>query len=59
MKEPEYELPKVLELNRKIEAEREDYETEGPGATLRGLGSVFAHFFTQLVVKVLAAEDSH
>jgi hypothetical protein len=26
VKEPEYELPKVLELNRKIEAEREDYE---------------------------------
>jgi hypothetical protein len=26
VKEPEYELPKVLELNKKIEAEREDYE---------------------------------
>ncbi len=29
------------------EAEREDYQSEGAGATLRSLVSVFAHFFTR------------
>src|SRR4029077_14845976 len=29
------------------EADREDYQEEGAGATLRGLASVFVHFFTR------------
>ena len=38
---------KALLIYWSYEAEREDYETEGAGATIRGLGSVFAHFFTR------------
>jgi signal peptidase I len=29
------------------EADREDYQDEGAAATLRGLASVFVHFFTR------------
>ena len=29
------------------EAEREDYQDESAGATVKGLVSVFAHFFTR------------
>ena len=29
------------------EADREDYQEEGPAATLKGLASVFVHFFTR------------
>jgi signal peptidase I len=43
----DYIKGKALLIYWSYEAEREDYETEGPGATLRGLGSVFAHFFTR------------
>jgi signal peptidase I len=43
----DYIKGKALLIYWSYEAEREDYETEGPAATLRGLGSVFAHFFTR------------
>jgi signal peptidase I len=43
----DYIKGKALLIYWSYEAEREDYETEGAGATLRGLGSVFAHFFTR------------
>jgi hypothetical protein len=29
------------------ESERDDYEAEGAGATLRNVASVFTHFFTR------------
>jgi signal peptidase I len=29
------------------EADRQDYQDEGAGATVRGLASVFIHFFTR------------
>jgi len=38
---------KALVIYWSYEAEREDYQEEGAGATLRGLASVFAHFFTR------------
>jgi signal peptidase I len=43
----DYVKGKALLIYWSYEAEREDYETEGAGATLRGLVSVFAHFFTR------------
>jgi signal peptidase I len=43
----DYVKGKALLIYWSYEAEREDYETEGAGATLRGLASVFAHFFTR------------
>jgi signal peptidase I len=43
----DYIKGKALLIYWSYEAEREDYETEGAGATIRGLGSVFAHFFTR------------
>jgi signal peptidase I len=43
----DYVKGKALVIYWSYEADREDYETEGAGATLRGLGSVFAHFFTR------------
>jgi signal peptidase I len=43
----DYIKGKALLIYWSYEAEREDYETEGAGATLRGLASVFAHFFTR------------
>ena len=43
----DYIKGKALLIYWSYEAEREDYETEGAGATLRSLGSVFAHFFTR------------
>ena len=38
---------KALLIYWSYEAGREDYEDEGAGATLKGLGSVFVHFFTR------------
>ena len=38
---------KALVIYWSYEAEREDYQDEGAGATLKGLVSVFAHFFTR------------
>jgi signal peptidase I len=38
---------KALIIYWSYEAEREDYQDEGAGATLKGLVSVFAHFFTR------------
>jgi signal peptidase I len=29
------------------EADRQDYQEEGAGATIKGLASVFTHFFTR------------
>jgi len=43
----DYIKGKALVIYWSYEAEREDYETEGAGATVRGLVSVFAHFFTR------------
>jgi signal peptidase I len=38
---------KALIIYWSYEADREDYQEEGPGATLKGLASVFVHFFTR------------
>jgi signal peptidase I len=38
---------KALLIYWSYEAEREDYQDEGAGATIKGLVSVFAHFFTR------------
>jgi signal peptidase I len=38
---------KALVIYWSYEAGREDYQEEGAGATVRGLVSVFAHFFTR------------
>ncbi len=38
---------KALVIYWSYEAEREDYQDEGAGATLKGFVSVFAHFFTR------------
>ena len=38
---------KALVIYWSYEAEREDYQEEGAGATLKGLASVFVHFFTR------------
>ena len=38
---------KALLIYWSYEAEREDYQNEGAGAALKGLVSVFAHFFTR------------
>jgi signal peptidase I len=38
---------KALFIYWSYEAEREDYQEEGAGATIKGLASVFAHFFTR------------
>jgi signal peptidase I len=38
---------KSLVIYWSYEAERQDYQDEGPGATVKGLVSVFAHFFTR------------
>jgi signal peptidase I len=43
----EYIKGKALIIYWSYEADREDYIDEGTGATLRGLGSVFVHFFTR------------
>jgi signal peptidase I len=43
----DYVKGKALLIYWSYEADREDYETEGAGATIRGLASVFAHFFTR------------
>jgi signal peptidase I len=43
----EYIKGKALILYWSYEAEREDYQEDGAGATLKGLGSVFVHFFTR------------
>ena len=38
---------KALVIYWSYEAEREDYVEDGPGAVIKGLVSVFAHFFTR------------
>jgi signal peptidase I len=38
---------KALVIYWSYEADREDYQEEGAGATLRGFASVFVHFFTR------------
>src|SRR5438552_13050847 len=38
---------KALIIYCSYEAEREDYQDEGAGATIKGLASVFVHFFTR------------
>jgi signal peptidase I len=42
-----YVKGKALIIYWSYEAERGDYQEEGAGATLRGLASVFVHFFTR------------
>jgi len=42
-----YVKGKALLIYWSYEAEREDYQEDGAGATLKGLASVFAHFFTR------------
>jgi signal peptidase I len=43
----DYIKGKALIIYWSYESGREDYQDEGAGATLRGLGSVFVHFFTR------------
>lgn len=43
----DYVKGKALLIYWSYEAEREDYETTGAADTVRGFGSVFAHFFTR------------
>jgi len=43
----DYIKGRALIIYWSYEAERGDYADEGPGATLRGLVSVFVHFFTR------------
>jgi signal peptidase I len=43
----DYVKGKALIIYWSYEAEREDYEESGAADTVRGLGSVFAHFFTK------------
>ena len=43
----EYIKGKALILYWSYEAGREEYQEDGAGATLKGLGSVFVHFFTR------------
>ena len=43
----DYVKGKALLIYWSYESEREDYQDESIGATIRGLGSVFAHFFTK------------
>jgi signal peptidase I len=38
---------KALVIYWSYESGREDYQDNSAGATLRGLGSVFVHFFTR------------
>src|SRR5947209_7686943 len=43
----EYVKGKALVIYWSYEAERGDYQEDGAGATLKGLASVFVHFFTR------------
>jgi signal peptidase I len=43
----DYIKGKALVIYWSYEAEREDYEDEGAGATVKDVASVFAHFFTR------------
>jgi len=43
----DYIKGRALVIYWSYEASREDYEEDGAGATLRGLASVFVHFFTR------------
>ncbi|MDR1988711.1 MAG: signal peptidase I [Acidobacteriaceae bacterium] len=43
----DYVKGKALVIYWSFESDREDYQEETAGETLRGLGSVFAHFFTR------------
>ena len=43
----DYIKGKALIIYWSYESEREDYETAGAADTVKGLGSVFAHFFTK------------
>jgi signal peptidase I len=42
-----YVKGKALLIYWSYEADRDEYLDESPGATIRGIGSVFAHFFTR------------
>jgi signal peptidase I len=43
----DYIKGKALVIYWSYEADQSDYEEDGPGATVRGLGSVFVHFFSR------------
>ncbi len=43
----DYVKGKALLIYWSYESEREDYEATGAGATIKNIGSVFAHFFTR------------
>src|SRR5262245_46584107 len=43
----DYIKGKALVIYWSYESDREDYQDEGPGAAVKGLVSVFAHFFTR------------
>jgi signal peptidase I len=43
----DYVKGKALLIYWSYESEREDYEDESAGATLKGIASIFAHFFTK------------
>jgi signal peptidase I len=43
----DYVKGRALVIYWSYEAERDDYVDDGPGATIRGLASVFVHFFTR------------
>jgi signal peptidase I len=43
----DYVKGKALVIYWSYESGRDDYQDQGAGATLKGLGSVFAHFFTR------------
>ncbi|MGE5243837.1 MAG: signal peptidase I [Betaproteobacteria bacterium] len=43
----DYVKGKALIIYWSYEADQEDYEQDGAGATLRGMASVFVHFFTR------------
>jgi signal peptidase I len=43
----DYVKGKALVIYWSYESDREDYEASGAADTVKGLGSVFAHFFTR------------
>jgi len=43
----DYVKGKALLIYWSYESEREDYEDESAGATIKGLFSIFTHFFTK------------
>ena len=54
----DYVKGKALIIYWSYESEREDYEDAGAADTVKGLGSVFAHFFTQHPLGPDAAPDT-